>query len=79
MRGSTRLRRALAEGATRVRVEIETMFLRGHNRTLIAELPGKGRADSQALAQVVQPDAERDLIGQRERGAILAACLLALA
>ena len=28
---------------------------------------GEGGADGQPLAQVVQPDAERDLVGQRQR------------
>ena len=32
---------------------------------------GEGGADGQPLAEVVQPDAERDLIGQRQRRLLL--------
>jgi hypothetical protein len=53
-RAAARLRRALAGGSANVRVDIETTFHRGPNRTLIAEIgPAAAAAGAAASQQIV--------------------------
>jgi aminopeptidase YwaD len=73
-RAAARLRRALANGPVQVRVDIETTFHRGQNRTLIAEIPGTSRADEHVVlvAHVQEPGANDNASGS---GTLLAAAI----
>ena len=73
-RATERLRRALAAGAVEVRVDIETTFHRGVNRTLMAEIPGTDRAAERVVlvAHVQEPGANDNASGS---GTLLAAVL----
>ena len=73
-RAAGRLRRALASGAVEVRVEIDTTFHRGPNRTLTAEIPGTDRAAERVVlvAHVQEPGANDNASGA---GTLLAAAL----
>ena len=75
-RAAIRLRRALAAGSRDVRVDIETVFHRGLNRTLVAEIPGSTRRDEQIVlvAHVQEPGANDNASGS---GTLLAAALAA--
>jgi hypothetical protein len=73
-RAAERLRRALAAGTAEVEVDIETVFHRGPNRTLIAEIPGTLRAAERVVlvAHVQEPGANDNASGS---GTLLAAAL----
>jgi aminopeptidase YwaD len=73
-RAAARLRRALSADKTTVRVDIDTTFHRGPNRTLVAEIPGTARADERIVlvAHVQEPGANDNASGS---GTLLAAAL----
>jgi hypothetical protein len=73
-RAAMRLRRALSAGPVEVKVDIETTFHRGANRTLIAEIPGTSRADEHVVlvAHVQEPGANDNASGA---GTLLAAAI----
>jgi Zn-dependent M28 family amino/carboxypeptidase len=64
-RAARQLRAALAAGAVRVHVDIETAFHRGPSRTLIAEIPGRARVDERVVlvAHVQEPGANDNASG----------------
>ena len=64
-RAARRLREALAAGPAKVHVEIATQFHRGRSRTLVAEIPGQGRADERVVlvAHVQEPGANDNASG----------------
>ena len=64
-RAARTLRAALATGAVRVHVDIATTFHRGPRRTLIAEIPGRARADERVVlvAHVQEPGANDNASG----------------
>jgi hypothetical protein len=64
-RATARLRQALAAGPVSVRVDIATTFHRGDNRTLVAEIPGTGRAQERVVlvAHVQEPGANDNASG----------------
>jgi hypothetical protein len=68
------LRARLTKGTTRVRVDISTTFHRGRNRTLVAEIPGRVRADQRVVlvAHVQEPGANDNASGS---GTLLAAAV----
>jgi aminopeptidase YwaD len=73
-RAARQLRAALAAGAVRVHVDIETTFHRGQNRTLTAEIPGRDRAGERVVlvAHVQEPGANDNASGA---GTLLAAAV----
>jgi hypothetical protein len=73
-RAAGRLRRALAAGAAAVRVDIETRFHRGVNRTLSAEITGSVMPDERVVlvAHVQEPGANDNASGT---GTLLAAAI----
>jgi aminopeptidase YwaD len=73
-RAAARLRRALADGRSQVRVDIETTFHRRPNRTLVAEIPGTSGRDEDVVlvAHVQEPGANDNASGA---GTLLAAAL----
>ncbi|HUE88429.1 MAG TPA: M28 family peptidase [Vicinamibacterales bacterium] len=73
-RATARLRRALASGEVRVRVDVTTTFHRGSNRTLVAEIPGTTRPQERVVlvAHVQEPGANDNASGS---GTLLAAAL----
>ena len=73
-RAGRRLREELAKGAVTVHVDIESTFHRKPNRTLVAEIPGRGRADERVVlaAHVQEPGANDNASGC---GTLLAAAL----
>ena len=77
-RAAERLRRALASGAVQVRVDVETTFRRGDNRTLVAEIPGTALADEHVVlvAHVQEPGANDNASGS---GTLLASAIAAQA
>ncbi len=64
-RAAARLRKALAAGHVRVRVEITSTFHRGPNRTLAVEIAGTTRADARVVlvAHVQEPGANDNASG----------------
>jgi hypothetical protein len=65
-RAASRLRQALANNpGTRVRVEIQSTFYTGPNRTLVAEIPGRGRPQERIVmvAHIQEPGANDDASG----------------
>ena len=65
-RAGSRLREALARNpATRVRVEIQSAFYTGPNRSLVAEIPGRSRPQERIVmvAHVQEPGANDDASG----------------
>jgi hypothetical protein len=64
-RAAARLRKALAAGPVRVRVEIASTFHRGRNRTLVAEIAGATRPDERVVlvAHVQEPGANDNASG----------------
>jgi aminopeptidase YwaD len=65
-RAASRLRAALATiRPVRLHVEIDTTFHRGANRTLVAEIPGRGRPDDRVVlvAHVQEPGANDNASG----------------
>ena len=65
-RAASRLREALARNAdTRVRVDIESTFYPGANRTLVAEIPGRSKSAERivVVAHVQEPGANDNASG----------------
>lgn len=65
-RAGSRLREALARNpATRVRVDIQSAFYTGPNRSLVAEIPGRSRPQERIVmvAHVQEPGANDDASG----------------
>ena len=64
-RAARRLRARLAEGPTRVRVDVAATFHRGVNRTLVVEIPGSARAQERVVlvAHVQEPGANDNASG----------------
>lgn len=64
-RAAARLRRALAEGPVTVHVEIETVFHRRPNRTLMVEIPGRASPEQRIVlvAHVQEPGANDNASG----------------
>jgi hypothetical protein len=73
-RAADRLRRALSRGAVEVTVDIATVFHRGANRTLVAEIPGTSNSEDRVVlvAHVQEPGANDNASGA---GTLLAAAL----
>jgi hypothetical protein len=73
-RVAARLRDALAKGPADVHVDIETMFHRRPNRTLVAEIPGRSRPEERVVlaAHVQEPGANDNASGC---GTLLASAL----
>ena len=73
-RVAARLRRELAKGPVTIHVEIETVFHRRPNRTLVLEIPGRSKADQRIVlaAHVQEPGANDNASGC---GSLLAAAL----
>ena len=73
-RVAARLRSELAKGAVNVHVEIETIFHRRPNRTLIVEIPGRTHSEQRIVlaAHVQEPGANDNATGC---GTLLAAAL----
>lgn len=64
-RATARLRKALAAGPVRVRVDIASTFHRGRNRTLVTEIAGTTRPDERVVlvAHVQEPGANDNASG----------------
>lgn len=64
-RAASRLREKLRQGDVRVRVEIQSTFHRGPNRSLVAEIPGRRLPDEKIvlIAHVQEPGANDDASG----------------
>ena len=64
-RAASRLREKLREGDVRVRVEIQSEFHPGPNRSLVAEIPGRSLPDERIvmIAHVQEPGANDDASG----------------
>ncbi|HJU41538.1 MAG TPA: M28 family peptidase, partial [Vicinamibacterales bacterium] len=73
-RASARLRQALAAGPATVHVDIETVFHRRPNRTLVLEIPGRSKPEQRIVlaAHVQEPGANDNASGC---GSLLAAAL----
>jgi hypothetical protein len=73
-RAAARLRDALAKGAVNVHVDIETVFHRRPNRTLVLEIQGRSKPDQRIVlaAHVQEPGANDNASGC---GSLLAAAL----
>ena len=61
-RAANRIRERMKRGPVRVRVSVDSTFYDGPNRTLIAEIPGRSRADERIVlvAHVQEPGANDD-------------------
>ena len=64
-RAADRMRRKLKEGPVTVRVEIDSSFYDGPNRSLVAEIPGRSRPAERIVmvAHVQEPGANDDASG----------------
>jgi hypothetical protein len=64
-RAASRLRERLREGDVRLRVEIQSTFHPGPNRSLVAEIPGRSLPDQRIvmIAHVQEPGANDDASG----------------
>ncbi|HSC26265.1 MAG TPA: M28 family peptidase [Vicinamibacterales bacterium] len=64
-RAASRLRERLREGPVRLRVDIQSSFHDGPNRSLVAEIPGRSRPDERTvlIAHVQEPGANDDASG----------------
>jgi aminopeptidase YwaD len=73
-RASARLRDALAQGPVNVHVDIETVFHRRPNRTLVLEIPGRSKPEQRIVlaAHVQEPGANDNASGC---GSLVAAAL----
>jgi hypothetical protein len=73
-RAAARLREALSKGPVSVHVDIETVFHRRPNRTLVVEIPGRSKPDQRVVlaAHVQEPGANDNASGC---GSLLSAAL----
>ena len=64
-RAASRMRERLREGPVRVRVDVESSFSRGPNRSLVAEIPGRTNPNERIVmvAHIQEPGANDDASG----------------
>ena len=76
-RAAARMRERLQKGPVEVRIEIESSFYEGPNRTLVAEIPGAIRPEERIVlaAHVQEPGANDNASGAATLRAIAAALL----